>query len=184
MLQISLIRRIQRREAAKFMNEMNTDAQLKIQQMSFMLMAVFIFFMLVGLFYLVIQSQKWREEATLLEKNKAIELAKMLANSAEFSCGSGCIDADRALMLGKRTAYKNYWGVNSIEIRTIYPVNSKEVKCTEANYPSCNLINIFNKGAGESTASSYVSLCKRVNEKSYVYYKCEVAVLIVGYTVK
>ncbi len=160
------------------------EGQLKIQQMSFMLMAVFIFFILVGLFYIVIQGQKWREEATLLEKNKAIELAKILASSAEFSCGYVCIDADRAFTLAKRTAYKDYWGVKSIEIRTLYPANKEEVKCTESNYPDCNLIKIFDKGKGERTASSYVSLCKRANEKAYVYYKCEIASLIVGYEVK
>lgn len=151
--------------------------------MAFMLMAVFIFFILAGLFYIVIQSQEWRKEATLAEKNKAIALVNTLASSAEFSCGAYCVDADRAMVLAKRTAYKNFFGLESIEIRTIYPANNKEVLCTESSYPNCNLIKIFSKGKGENTASSFISLCKRINENSYIYYKCEIAKLIVGYSI-
>lgn len=158
--------------------------QLKIQQMAFMIMAVFIFFILVGMFYVVIQSQKWNKEANVLEKSKATELADMLASSAEFSCGAYCIDGDRAMVLGDRTAYKNFFGIESLEIRTVYPESNKEVLCTKSNYPDCNLIKIFSKGKGESTASSFVSLCKRINENNYIYYKCELAKLIVGYSVK
>ena len=158
-------------------------AQLKIQQMAFMLMAVFVFFILVGLFYVIIESQKWKQEANALEKNKAIELANMLASSAEFTCGAYCVDADRVMVLGNRTAYRNFFGLESIEIRTVYPKNSKEILCTLSSYPNCNLIKIFSKGKGENTASSFVSLCKRVNEKDYIYYKCELAKLITGYSV-
>lgn len=158
---------------------------MKIQQMAFMLVAVFIFFMLAGLFFLMIQSQEWEREANLLEKNKATELARFLAESAEFSCGAYCIDADRAMMIKKRAAYSDFWGVKSIEIRTIYPKNEKEILCTESSYPNCNLIKIIeDKENSEKTASSPVALCKRTMEKNYVYYKCEIARLIIGYDVK
>lgn len=157
-------------------------AQLKIQQMAFMLMAVFIFFVLAGLFYIVIESTSLKKQATLLEKNNAIELARMLASSAEFSCGDYCIDGDRAMVLNKRTAYKNLWAAASIEIRTISASN--EVLCTELNYPNCTLIKIYDKGVSGSTASSFVSLCKRNKEGDYISYKCELAKLIVGYEIK
>jgi len=159
-------------------------SQLKIQQMSFMLMAVFIFFILAGLFFIVIETQRWKQEANILEKNKAIELANMLASSAEFTCGSYCVDADRVMVLKDRAAYKNFFGLESLEIRTVFPLNDKEILCTDGNYPNCNLIKIFSKGNGDMTASSFISLCKRVNEKDYVYYKCELAKLIAGYDVK
>jgi len=157
--------------------------QLKIQQMAFMLMAVFIFFILVAMFYLVIESQKWKNEANELEKNKAVEMANFLASSAEFSCGSYCIDADRVMVLGKRNAYRNFFGLESIELRVVYPSNNTEILCTDSNYPDCNYIKVFSKSQGEKTASSFVSLCHRINEKSYVYYKCEIGKIIVGYKV-
>jgi hypothetical protein len=161
---------------------MKKRGQLKIQQMAFMIMAVFLFFILAGLFYLVIYMQNLKKEANMEEKNRATELANFLGSSAEFSCGDYCIDADKAMVLGNRTAYQKLWGVSSIEIRTVYPGNNTEVLCTASNYPYCNLIKIYsNKKGGESTASSFVSLCKRVNEHNYVYFQCEMAKLIIGY---
>jgi hypothetical protein len=159
-------------------------AQLKIQQMAFMLIALFIFFILVGMFYIVIQSQELRRTATQKERDDAVQIANILVNSPELSCGDYCVDADRAMVLANISSYKDFWQVNSIEIRTIFPENTKEVLCTRANYPNCNLIRIFDKGKGEGTASSFVSLCKRTKEKEYIYFKCELGRMIVGYQVK
>ncbi|MBM3233505.1 hypothetical protein FJZ19_00250 [Candidatus Pacearchaeota archaeon] len=157
-------------------------AQLKIHQMAFMIMAVFIFFILAGLFYLVIYMQDLKKEVNIEEKNRATEMAGFLASSAEFSCGDYCIDGDRAMILGNRTVFQKLWQVSSIEIRTVYPSNNTEILCTISNYPYCNLIKIYsNKKGGESTASSFVSLCHRVNENDYIYFQCEVAKLIIGY---
>lgn len=158
-------------------------SQLKIQQMAFMLMAVFIFFILAGLFYVISQSHDIKRRAELDEQKRAIELAGNLADSAEFSCGSYCIDADRAVVLGNRTVYKNLWGVSSIKIRT-GSNNSKDVTCTRANYPDCNLIVVYNKKVGETTVYSYVSVCARVREEEYVDYRCEIGKFIVGYETK
>ena len=80
-------------------------SQLKIQQMAFMLMAVFIFFILVGMFYLVFQSRNIKEQAQVAERNKAIEMANMLVNSAEFTCGDYCVDGDRAMVLANRKCW-------------------------------------------------------------------------------
>jgi len=159
-------------------------SQMKIQQMAFMVMAVFIFFILAGLFYIVIQKQKWVQEANILEKNRAIELANTLASSAEFSCGAYCIDADRMMVLKGKANYMDFLGLKSIEIRKVYPENNKEALCAASNYPDCNFIRLFDKGEGEMSASSFVSLCSRINEKGYIYYKCEIAKLIIGYNIK
>ncbi|MBU4087044.1 MAG: hypothetical protein KKB21_05715 [Nanoarchaeota archaeon] len=160
-------------------------SQLKIQQMAFMLMAVFIFFVLAGMFYILSQSQNIAKKANLLERNNAIGLANMLVDSAEFSCGTYCIDADRAMVLRKKSPYTNgtLWKVNSIKIRTLSNA-TKDTLCTEANYPDCNLIKVYDKGAGETSVYSYVSVCKRVKENEYIEYRCELGQFIVGYEVK
>ena len=163
---------------------MSKKAQLKIQQMAFMLMAVFLFFILVGMFYLIIQSNSWKRQALMIEKNNAVQVANFLASSAEFTCGSFCIDADRSMVLRGRTAYNGFWKVSSIEIRRIYPKDNQEVLCDEANYPNCNLIKVYESGKGENTAYSFVSLCRRVNEGDYIYYKCELGELIIGYSIE
>lgn len=159
-------------------------SQLKIQQMAFMLVAVVLFFILAGVFYMVIFSRDLHTQATMLEKDNAVETANILASSAEFSCGSYCIDADRAMVLGKEKAYENFWKVSSIEIRKVYPGNTEEVLCTSANYPNCNLIKVYDKPGSTGSASSFVSLCRREKEGGYVYYKCELAKFIVGYNIK
>jgi hypothetical protein len=163
---------------------MKTKSQFKIQQMAFMILGVFIFFVLVGLLFIVMESQKWKDEANTAQKDMAVELANVLASSAEFSCGAYCVDADRLMSLVNKTAYKDFWGLDSIEVRTVYPANTKEILCNPSNYPNCNYIKILKKGNGQQTASSFVSLCKRINEKNYIYFKCDVAKILMGYSLK
>lgn len=159
---------------------MKNKAQIKIQQMAFMLMAVFLFFILAGLFWLVVQGQSWKKEAALLERNNAVELAGMLAGSGEFSCGSYCVDMDKAMALRNRTAYKGFWKAG-IEIRKLD--SGKEKECTNSNYPDCNLIKI-NEEKKSGSMSSFVSLCYRIKEKGYVELKCKLGRFIVRYDVK
>ena len=102
-------------------------AQLKIQQMAFMLMAITLFFILVGMFVLVIRFSNLKNVAEALEEKNAMLLVSRLANSPEFSCGnafgskSSCVDADKVMVLKEESAdYGSFWGVEKIEIRKIY----------------------------------------------------------------
>ena len=62
-------------------------AQMKIQQTAFVLMAITLFFVLIGIFILVIRFSGLKESATELQEKNAMLLATKLANSPEFSCG-------------------------------------------------------------------------------------------------
>ena len=98
--------------------------QLKIQQMAFMLMAVTLFFILVGMFVLTIYLSNLRNSASVFEERNALLLVTKLANSPEFSCGeafkgkkTNCIDADKVMMLKERIdKYSDFWDVKNIEI--------------------------------------------------------------------
>ena len=57
------------------------SGQLKIQQMAFVLMAVTLFFVLVGMFVLVVRFSGLEESATALEEKNAMLLVAKLANS-------------------------------------------------------------------------------------------------------
>ena len=115
-------------------------AQLKIQQMAFMLIAVTLFFVLVGMFVLTIQLSNLKNSAATLEEKNALLLVTKLANSPEFSCGNAfgnirinCIDADKVIMLKEGiTNYDKFWGVENIEIRKIYPKTTDKT-CTLEN---------------------------------------------------
>ena len=162
-------------------------AQLKIQQMAFMLIAITLFFVLVGMFVLKIQLSELRNTASILEEKNALLLVTKLANSPEFSCGeafgnirTNCIDTDKVMMLREKISkYEGFWDVENIEIRKIYPVLNDE-ECTLENYPDCNIIKIRE---GEITAeySNFVSLCRKEAFEGEVENKCELAKLMISY---
>jgi hypothetical protein len=149
-------------------------AQMKIQQMAFMLIAVTLFFVLVGMFVLVFVFSGIRESAALIEEQNALLLVTGLADSPEFSCGNAfgttkvsCVDESKILGLQERIGnYDNFWGVSGIEIRKIYPDN--------------DVIRIFGTSSGTGV-SNFVSLCNKENVDGRIYDKCELARLIVSY---
>ena len=165
----------------------NHRGQLKIQQMAFMLIAVTLFFALVGLFLIVFVFSGLKESATALQEKNALLLVTKLANSPEFSCGDvffgnkiNCVDADKVMMLKENLdKYKGFWGVTNIEIQKVYPVGSKI--CTLANYPNCSVIKIYSLDESGYSVSNFVSLCRKDVFDGEVSDRCELAKLIVSY---
>jgi len=161
--------------------------QLKIQQMAFMLMAVTLFFVLVGMFFLVVGFSGLKESAQKLEEKNAILLATKFANSPEFSCGFSfeetklaCVDADKMVVLMQNIErYDNFWGISNVEVRKIFPVE-EEKECNFGNYPDCNVFKLRERemvGTGE--AKNFVSLCRKESFDGEVYDKCDLAILTV-----
>jgi len=167
-------------------------AQLKIQQMAFMLMAVTLFFVLVGVFVLVVKFSGLKESATALEEKNAMLLVTKLANSPEFSCGNGfgtnrvnCVDADKVMVLKESIEkYIDFWGVSNIEIRKIYPKIDSEIICDIGNYPNCNVIKMRSKEGSGTDLSNFVSLCRKESFEGEIYDKCELAKIMVSYESK
>lgn len=172
---------------------MNSRAQMKIQQMAFVLIAVTLFFVLVGLFVLSIFLTNLREEATKLEEENAMLLATKLSESPEFSCGNSfsgskisCIDADKLIALkqniNKYSSGNDFWGVEGIKVRKLYPnSNNGEIECTEGNYPNCNSIVLFENNINHSVGSyaNYVTLCRKEISEGQSYDQCDVGRLII-----
>jgi len=164
------------------------NGQLKIQQMSFMLIAITLFFALVGMFFLTLQVSKIKESAKTLEEKNALLLVTKLANSPEFSCGAAfgseranCVDSDKVMALKNDIKkYGNFWGVTNIQIRKLYPISNNTKECNLNNYPDCNLIKIQDKEI-TSEYSNFISLCRKESSNGEIYDKCEVAQLTVSY---
>jgi hypothetical protein len=164
---------------------MNKKAQLKIQQMAFMLVAVTIFFILAGMFVLTIVSSNLQKEAEILREEDSAHLVEKIANVPEFSCGGGfgsdridCIDADKVMILKEKIEkYKDFWGVENIEIIRISS-ESQEL-CTMDNYPNCGRIRLLNKSA--IGVSNFASLCRKDSVLGESYDACEVVKVIVSY---
>ncbi len=107
---------------------MTKKSQTKIQQTAFMLVAVTLFLALAGIFVLGFGLSGLKNKASNIEEENAILLASKIANTPEFSCGQAfgnklnCIDMDKVLALKSEIQnYGNFWGIEDIKIRKIYP---------------------------------------------------------------
>lgn len=172
----------------------NKKAQLKIQQMAFVLLAITLFFVLAGMFALIFLLSGLRGSATALEEKNALLLVTKLANSPEFSCGGAygsdrvnCVDADKVMVLSKHiNKYSKFWGLQNIEIRKIYPEEDTSI-CTFSNYPKCNSIKIKSDGSANLSGyylDNFITLCRKEQEKGVVYDNCDIAKLMVSYEQK
>lgn len=169
---------------------MEKQGQIKIQQMAFMILALTIFFVIVGLFVLVIRFAGIKEDAASLEEKNALLLVTKLANSPEFACGDvfgtgniNCIDGDKVMALKKNIEkYKEFWGdkFSNIEIRKLYPAETEKL-CEFGNYPECNLIRIVSGETIGFTNENFVSLCRKSSESGIPYDKCEMAKIFISY---
>jgi len=165
---------------------MKRKGQLKIQQMSFMLVAVFIFFVLVGLFVISFSLSGIRRSALELEEKEAMLLVTKLANSPEFSCEQSygnkinCIDEDKVMALkNSMNKYSDFWGISNIVVRI--ELTQRGIECNSGNYPDCDYINVI---SGETTGFSvdtFVTICRKESSESKIYDKCEIGKLIVSY---
>ena len=163
---------------------MRKIAQFKIQEMSFVLVAIVLFFVISGLFFLAIYYRNLKNKVTNLEEEQAVLIAQRLANYPEFSCGSLCLDADKLIVMQNRKAYRNFWPVETIEVRKIYG-SGKLVECKQENYPDCNIFKIFDSGKENiRKVSSFVSLCRKEEVNDLIYHKCEIAKILIGYKIK
>ncbi|MFH1365160.1 MAG: hypothetical protein ABIH28_01080 [archaeon] len=174
--------------------KINKKSQMKIQQMAFMLIAITIFFILAGIFALTLRYSDIQKSGGLIQEENAMLLASKLANSPEFSCGKAfggdkidCVDADKVMILTQNSEkYKNFWGVENIEIIKI-PLEYGGNVCSRgnhSNYPNCDRIRIFDKEIKGVDSSTFVSLCRKEAFEGESYNQCDVAKLMISYKTK
>ncbi len=167
--------------------------QLKIQQMAFMLVAIMIFFVLIGMFFVVYSLSNLKDKATKLEEDNARLLIMKIANSPEFYCGNvfrngeiDCVDFDKLMVLKEKAKeYNDFWGVAEIQIERIYPKPLNNESCNFANYPNCRFLTLYNENVKKkSYVTNFVSLCRKelINEEeTRVIDKCEIALIKIRY---
>jgi len=163
---------------------MNTRAQMKIQEMSFMIIALAIFFILILLFYLAVSLQGMKRDVAQSERAGGILLAATLAGTAEFSCAeyttSVCVDSDKLLALTDHPEYARFWDVAGITVEKVYPAPAGRKVCTRENYPNCNVFVIVNQTSTNTMSdASYVLLCREDYRNQYSYTQCDLGKIIV-----
>jgi hypothetical protein len=157
--------------------------QMKIQQMAFMIMAVFFFFILVGLFFLGIQFRGVEEGAQESQMKQTLSSLEVIADMPELNYNSDramSLDEDKLRIMSGNFSdnYEDFWPVASIEVYKIFPRPAEFVKCPALD---CNYYDIYDSGQDNiQKYSTYVSVCKRVRESGQTYERCEVGKLYVG----
>ena len=160
---------------------MDKKGQLKIQQMAFMMVAVTLFIILAGLFYLAIYTQHLAQSALELKERKAIVNAELFSQTPEVSCGSGCIDTDKLMALQRRKEYQGFWPYASIEFRKIYPREGLSTLCSIKNYPNCTVFTLIDKKFDcVQKVSNFVALCRREGNSGEIARRCELGKVVLG----
>jgi hypothetical protein len=170
--------------------KLNRRGQLKIQQMMIMLLAITLFFVIAGMLILSTQVSSLKSKSNQLQADNAKLLVSKIADSPEISCGdsfgasmSSCVDADKVINL-KFNASKygngNFWGINGLQIRKIYPENSG-IECDSSNFPNCDVITVIPSTNGTGV-SNFVSLCGWYNINGATLPRCDIAKIIVTYS--
>ncbi|MEM0465829.1 MAG: hypothetical protein QXW97_03990 [Candidatus Pacearchaeota archaeon] len=167
-------------------------SQIRIQEMAFMLVGVFLFFGLVILFALTLLYSKIQNEARQIAEERTLSSIVNLADSPEFYCGGysriNCVDFDKAMALSNNKKYQNFWPYSSLEIQKLSAFNKDKdemIICTKQNYPNCERLIIYNKSVrNERRIDSFVALCRVESEASLHYQKCEIAKFVAGTELK
>lgn len=158
-------------------------AQMQIQQMAFMIIAVFIFFALAGMFFLRVQVGGIKNSAAQLNKDQAISSLQVIADMPEFafdSLDTMTLDLDKlSVMSGPfGEKYDDLWPVASIEVIKVYPAFDEMIKCPA---PNCNYYNIYNNSQKTiNKVGTFVSICSKQKEFGVFYKRCDIGKLIVG----
>ncbi len=167
----------------------NKKSQIKIQEMAFMLVGVFLFFILAGLFAISIFYSNLIKETNLIRQSNTISAVTNLADSPEFSCTSyktGCVDEDKLLVLINRRSYEKFWPktISSLKVIKLSAFNkpgAEMIDCNTQNYPDCEKFVVYDRNiANQREVSSFIILCRTEYENKYVFEKCEIAKLVAG----
>lgn len=160
----------------------SSKAQLKIQEMAFVLVAIFIFFGLASLFFFTVGLGNLKQSVNDISSENAKQLAYQLASTPELSWSdetcSNCIDSLKTLIVkDHRDIYLQYWNLDYLVIETTYP--EKQGECALQNYPNCRTITLANRTDYYGTpATAYVSICRHEKVSSGGSYPvCEIGLI-------
>ena len=145
-------------------------AQMKIQEMAFVLIALFLLFSMVFIFYLKIKSSDLDKTSYELKQNKALSTLGQISNMPEFSCSSAlgkdslCMDEDKLNVMEGREEYKGLFkGIKELKIKKIYP--------SEEEFQ----IYYSEKQDYESYAA-FASICKQRYDNTG-FYQCSIGII-------
>src|SRR3989344_9674346 len=140
--------------------------QLKVQEMAFVLIGIFMLFVIAGLFYFSIRFSSLEGDVKDNRADEARALVITITGLPEISwkgCSS-CVDLDKAFVLKNQKAYNEFWELDYLMIEKIYPESDK-LECNRQNYPDCSKITLIDTKEIGTPAWAFVSLCRYDSDK-------------------
>jgi hypothetical protein len=154
---------------------------MRIQEMSFMIIGLAVFFAIVLLFYLAISLSGLRGNMDILSRQKNVLLIAGLAATPEFACTDNkvmCVDSDKLLALKNHPEYSTFWNVDGLKVEKVFPLYNKTTECSYGNYPKCSTFTLVANKSNSISDSSFIVLCRK-EYRDYPYDKCELAKIVV-----
>lgn len=140
-------------------------AQMKIQEMAFMLVAVMIFFGMVALVYFSITLANVRSQAASLGDQEAQALARQMATTPELGLASStdcanCVDMEKAFAFKDQTdIYKKLWNIDYLMLERVYPASDEKICAAAFEYreQKCNQLVLIGSQP-YATKTAFVAL--------------------------
>ncbi len=160
----------------------NKRGDLQIQQMAFMLLFVFIFFAIAGLFFVMFYSKDLKSSYESGQIDLAVSSLETIANMPELNCDSQtsfCLDEDKLYVFASNTErYSEFWPIAYIKVRKVYPSSNLEIRCPNTN---CTYYEVYNSNQTSVIGrDTFVSICKRVPKAQGYDNECTIGRLDVG----
>jgi hypothetical protein len=161
------------------------SAQFQIQQMAFMIIALFIFFAIAGIFMLNISLGGLKEDAQELKADKAISFLATIPQMTEFTYGGNCInclDRDKLRVFHNHsTEYKEFFPLDSLKAIRVYPEPTNFLPDGNPECPSTDCLVLFNStNSSIQEYATFVPVCEKSRALGMISEQCEVWKLVGG----
>ena len=158
-------------------NILTKKGQMKIQETAFVLLGLAVLFALVFLFFIRFQSSNIQMAAEDVKQRQAISILERISAMPELRCSyygieKLCIDEDKLEIfkkLASNAMYEKQWqGMQKITVKKIWP--------SEYEW------QIYSKGKGNFTYSTFVSVCRQEFQVTSSW-KCSLGLMEVSYSI-
>jgi hypothetical protein len=150
-------------------------AQMKIQEMAFVLLALVLLAIIGFIFFLKLSQNKLVESATDIKTQTTLSLLEKLANLPELecyckpSCKANCMDKDKVnslktMLQTNKNLESLFQGLSSLKVKQIYPPENEIVIYTSRT-PS-----------NASSYQTFINLCQY--DTGRYSYDCNMAMII------
>jgi len=153
----------------------NKKAQIKIQEMAFVLLALVFLFILAFLFFTRLNLSNIEKRTAELREERALSVLGKISAMPELRCSASlgkatetlCLDKSKIEIFSEKFTdeYENIWrGLSSVKILEVFPNEEEYI--------------IYYKNEGNLSYSNFVSLCQEGGERNE--YRCSIGMILVS----